>query len=95
MIVCVTVLIAFNYTYQEGWGWASLSDDFESIVDSYFEELIRGWADSPSLVVRASQLEARFLDIPGVIDVQNTTINGSGSNLVLSDRIPVRGAVNG
>ena len=54
------------------------------------------WADSAHLVVRISQMETRLLGVPGVVDIQDTRINGSGSNLILGQyEIPVFGSVSG
>jgi uncharacterized phage protein gp47/JayE len=45
--------------------------------------------------VRTAQLESRILEVPGVLDISNTTINGLSNNLVLEgSQIPVRGDVS-
>ena len=42
------------------------------------------------MVVRISQIEARLLEIEGIIDVQGTKLNGSSTNLYLTDeQVPV------
>ena len=65
-------------------------------MKAYLLELRKSWADSPYLVVRISQIETRILNTPGVIDIQNTAINGTDSNLNLGMyEIPVFGGVSG
>ena len=68
----------------------------DEAVSEYLLELRRAWADRPYLVVRISQIEARILNIPGIVDIQDTLINGEGNNLTLSGfEIPVYGGVSG
>ena len=88
--------ITFSITYQEGYYFEDIKSYITGMIDSYFLELRKTWADSDSLIVRISQLESRLLNITGVLDVTGTTINGSASNFALStDAIPVRGDVVG
>lgn len=89
------VNIATTITYQEGWDWAELEPAANDMLDDYFQELAKTWADSDSLIVRISQIESRFLDLEGVVDIQNTSLNGQQQNLTLgADNIPKRGTVN-
>jgi len=90
-----TVDIVTEVTYQEGWDWNDVKPYAEAAVDSYFKELSQSWADNDFLIVRISQIEIRFLDLPGVVDIANTTLNGVAQNLTLgADEIPVRGDVH-
>lgn len=92
----VTVNIETNITYQDGWDWESSKNYILTAVDNYFKDLAKQWKDSDNLTVRISQLESKLLDCAGVVDVADTTINGSASNLTLGGAdIPVRGTVNG
>ena len=91
-----TIGITANITYQEGWNWESAKSYILNAIDQYFYELSTEWDEHDNLIVRISQLESRILDCPGVIDVADTTFNGSATNLSLNaDEIPVRGIVNG
>lgn len=90
-----TVTIRSDLTFEEGYGWENLRESLEEAVSDYLLELRRAWADSPYLIVRISQIDNRLLGIPGVLDVQNTSINGSESNLSLEGfEIPVLGGVS-
>lgn len=92
----VPVDISMELTLQEGWGWADVSGYVDSCVEGYLGELRRQWAGSDGLTVRISQLEARILDLAGVVDVVGTALNGKAANLLVgADEIPVKGEVNG
>ena len=91
-----TVDIETNISYNTGWTWDDLKDYVEKTIDEYFKELSKNWADNANLIVRISQLETRFLNVAGVLDISNTKINGLEQNLVLDENcIPVRGDVIG
>lgn len=89
-----TVNITTEITYQDGWSWEAIKPYVEAAIDSYFTDLASEWAASDTLVVRISQIETRLLDLTGVLDIANTTLNGAAANLTLgADNIPVRGTV--
>lgn len=92
----VSVDINMNITLQESWKWEDVSDYVDACVEEYLDELRRMWADSDSLIVRISQLEARILDLAGIVDIGETTLNGIAANLAIgADEIPVKGAIHG
>lgn len=86
------VNITTNITYQSGWSYQDCKTNIENAIDSYYKELNKTWADNDNLVVRISQIETRLLGIEGILDIGDTTLNNSASNLILeADFIPVRG----
>jgi uncharacterized phage protein gp47/JayE len=88
--------IAANITYQEGWIWEDVKSYVEGKLDEYLLELKKGWADTNNIIVRVSQIETHLLDVPGIIDIANTSINGLEENLIVApNMIPVRGVING
>lgn len=90
-----TVDIHLNITFQTGWDWNAINGYVEDVIDSYFKELAGLWQDSNVLVVRVSQIETRILNLEGVLDVQNTTLNNVQSNLILdANTIPKKGMVS-
>lgn len=91
-----TVDFIFTITYETGYTFETLRESIESAVDSYFLQLRQKWAKSDNIVVRVSQLESLLLGLEGIIDIENTRINGTAGNLVLgAEQIPVRGDING
>ena len=92
-----SVDMGLHLTFETGWDWASARSYVEKAVDTYFLELSQSWADTEEgIVVRVSALESRILALPGVVDVEGTTLNGTAKNLQLgADQIPKRGVVSG
>lgn len=90
------VNITTNITYQNGWNYEECKPNIESVIDTYYKELNKTWADSDNLVIRISQIETRLLGVEGILDIADTTLNGSNSNLIIgADYIPVRGDFSG
>lgn len=72
----------------------SILTEIRAQFTEYFAELRKKWENSEYLTVRISHLESRVLDIDGVIDVQNSKINGNSGNYILdSDAIPILGEI--
>jgi len=81
-------------TLQTGYTWDDVKPIVETAINDYFAELRGEWADSETLVVRISQIEVRILAITGIVDVQNTKLNGQQQNIELGPyEIPVLGEV--
>ena len=88
--------IVTEITYQDGWDWTSSGKYIETAIDEYFVSLAKSWDDSENLIVRISGIEQKILTCAGVLDVQNTVLNGLAGNFQLGKyEIPVRGDVNG
>lgn len=86
--------IETNLTFQEGYTWPDVKPGIENVINEYFAEMRRTWADAITLIIRISQIETRALNVTGILDIQNTKINGVQQNLVLdADQIPVLGEV--
>ena len=89
-----TINLSFTLTLETGTTYDAISGQIETALQAYYNGLIDSWADADALVVRISQIESRILDVPGVVDITGTTINGSAENLVLSSvAIPIMGTV--
>lgn len=90
------IAITTNITFATGWGWSSAQSQVESAVKMYFAELAKVWADSATTVVRISQIETHLLALDCVVDVEDTTINGSVKNIELAaDEIPRLDSIGG
>ncbi len=93
-VQAVEIFVAVKITFDTGFGWSNLQNEIENIISDYLLELRETWADSSRLVVRVSRIESRVLDLEGVIDIQDTALNGAQSNLILSKfEVPVFGGV--
>ena len=93
--VQVTVIVKTNITFDTGYGWDNLQNSIDAVISDYLLELRKSWADVAFLVVRISQIETRLLGIKGIVDVENTKINGASENLTLEKyEVPVFGGAS-
>lgn len=91
----VTVTLKTKITFDTGYSWSNLQNSIDTAVQDYLLELRKGWADTAYLVVRISQIETRLLSIKGIVDIENTKINGSTDNLILGKyEVPVFGGAS-
>ena len=91
----VDLNITTTITFQEGYTFEGQKTAVEDAIKAYLLEIRRIWADEDASVVRISQIETRILNLPGVVDVTNTQINGAASNLVLGAyEVPMLGGVS-
>ena len=90
-----TVNLSFSLYYQRDWNWEAVEPYVVQIINDYFTELAKSWADQEeALVVRISQVESRLLGITGILDIANTKINAKAANCTLAlDHIPVLGKI--
>jgi len=90
----VTINVKPQITLQTGYTWDEVKLTVEAAINDYFKELRSEWAESNSLIIRISQIEIRILNIAGIVDVQNTKLNGQQQNIELGPyEIPVLGEV--
>lgn len=88
------VNVGLNIEYQEGYSFRDLKGPIEKAVEEYLAKLRQSWAKGNSLIVRISQIEYRLLEIGGIFDLRDTTLNGQEENIVIDyDSIPVRGEI--
>lgn len=86
--------IGLTLVLQAGYVLDDIKLQIESAIDDYFEELNRKWEDNKNIIVRISQIETRILDIPVVVDIYGTTLNGFDKNLIVNkDSLVVRGGI--
>ena len=92
----MTVSVRSSLTFDTGYGWDNLQASLEAAVSDYLFEIRKEWSDTDHLVVRISHIDTRLLSVDGVVDVQDTTVNGVDGNLILGRyEIPVFGGVSG
>lgn len=95
-VTATAVNLSTTITYQEGWTWLDIEPYVNEVVDNYFLELAEIWDIESALIVRISQIETRLLNLTGIIDIADTTINSVASNLTLDpNSVPVRGVISG
>ena len=88
------IAVETTISYESGWSWESSGGYILAAIDDYFKELAKTWDENINLVVRVSQIESRILNCAGVLDIQDTTINGVTNYIQLeTNQIPTRGSV--
>lgn len=89
--VAKNITVSATFTLESGVDPTDIQDSVNNIVDNYFKSLSNSWDKEDNLIARISQLETRLLGVAGVLDITNTKMNNSSSNLSLqSNEIPVR-----
>ena len=82
-------------TFEEGHNWSNTKAAIAEAVDAYFLELRKNWSETSQTIVRVSQIENRILGVDGVVDVTGTKLNGTASNMTLTEFcIPKLGGVS-
>ena len=73
---------------------ATVKNLIEGVIQKYLLEIRKTWEDSNILTIRISQIEALMLNVEGVLDIANTTVNGQGSNIEIEQEyIPILGTL--
>jgi len=88
----VTVSLSTALVLRPDTGLEQVRTEIEEAFAGYLLEMRKGWADDENIVVRISQIEARILDIYGIVDISATYLNGKAANLTLTEEeIPMPG----
>lgn len=83
-----TLLLDTGYTPE------SVLPEVQAKIEAYLDELRKSWQDINHIIVRVALIDARILDVPGVLDVTGTKINGVDANATMADdEVPVLGQV--
>lgn len=89
-----TVKIEAKITVDTGYTWEDLLASVQEKVDNYFLELAKSWENENYTTVRILKVNAAIASVEGIVDVQNTALNGKEENLLLDpNAIPVRGVI--
>lgn len=91
----VPINVKATFGFNEGYSFNSLKTTIQNVISEYLLDLRKNWANQTSTIVRISQIETKILQIEGIVDIQNTKINGSASNLTLTEyQVPTFGGVS-
>lgn len=90
--------VSCRLTLNAGYTWSQIESKAQEAVEEYLLELRKEWEETwmsgSSLVIRVSQIENRLLNLDGVLDIADTTINGVEDNVTLTiEELPVLGGV--
>lgn len=91
-----TVNITANFTFKDdSYNLEYCLSNIQTTIDNYFDELNQTWEDKDNLIIRIADIISILMDVEGIIDVQNVTLNGFENNLTIDeDALVVRGTIN-
>lgn len=90
----VEINLNTTITLVEAYSNETIKTQIEEVLENYFEELRKTWEEVNNLIVRISQIEARILNLSGVLDIQDTKLNNGTSNVELEvNEVPIIGEV--
>ena len=95
-VVETAINIETTVTLQDGLTPSMVENTIKAQIEAYLLDLRKQWADKDTLplIVRVAQIDANIINLDGIIDVDQTTLNGSDDNVVLSyEKVPVLGEV--
>lgn len=93
-VQAVSIDITTTVTLEEGMTVGQVQEPIEEAIEAYLLGLRKNWVNEPQLVVRVALIEAAILGVSGIIDIANTTLNGSAENVTLGEEeIPTMGTV--
>lgn len=93
----VGVDVETTIAFSDGYSIETSGEAIREAIGGYLDSLSKTWAsgsDEDFIHVYISRLESAVLDVPGVIDISGTTINGEAHNIDLAtSQIPAVGEV--
>ncbi|MFR4462954.1 MAG: hypothetical protein ACLT63_20385, partial [Bacteroides xylanisolvens] len=83
--------------YMSGYSWSSVGAAVKEKIAEYLKSIAMEWKngnETTKSTIYISKLQAAVLDVDGVVDIAETTLNSSRANLVLDwNQIPILGEV--
>lgn len=101
LVTCVgadgeTVNITADFTFiDETYYLENCLGNMQTAIDEYFLQLNQDWENLSKITVRVADIISIFMDVEGVLDVQNVKLNGLPNNLIVDkDALVIRGTIN-
>lgn len=93
-VTALAINVSTTVTLEAGTTAGQVQGPIEDAISDYLLGLRKSWATQDQIIVRVALIEAAILNVPGVIDVANTTLNGSPANITLgAAEVPSPGTV--
>lgn len=90
----VIINITAHVIFENGYTFNNISSQVFNLIDEYMKELRKTWENEENIVIRKSYIDTKFLQIKGVLDIADVSINNTSGNFVLSKyQIPILGGV--
>lgn len=89
------IQLTVNITTTESANIDLVKQQISQEVNDYLLKLRESWENEKNIIIRISQIEARIMNIQSILDINNTTLNSSISNIELHEmEIPILKEVN-
>ncbi|BDR86142.1 baseplate J/gp47 family protein [Clostridium tetani] len=86
----VDISINTNLVLNKDITIGQVQQDIENTIKEYLLNLRKRWHEEDNIIVRISQIEARILNVEGIADLFNTSINGKKENLTIGpEEVPI------
>lgn len=89
----VAVDISMQLFYTQGYAWENLREEVTKVIEIYMLELRKSWQKTANITVRASQIISRVIDIEGIEDITDVTVQGNESETLTLSQIPILGVI--
>lgn len=90
-----TININTTVELKLGFSIEDIRGYINTTINNYLKELNQSWQDEEYLIIRLAKVEALILEVNGVVDIRDTTINNNASNLSLDkNNICKAGVIN-
>lgn len=90
----IMINLETSLTLDDGLEIENVSGQIEQTFKEYLADVAKRWEDISRLTIVISQIEARILQIEGILDIYDTTLNGLTQNLVLGEfELPKKGSI--
>ncbi len=92
--VGVAINVSTKITFASDYVFEDLKSTIKEVLEEYILSIRKKWDKDKNSIVRVAQIESIILNVEGVIDIENTSINGSTKNIVLNENeVPILGGV--
>lgn len=86
--------VGINVMLASGYSQETVSESIKETIGEYIRTIRGSWEKNETLTIRIAHIDSRVLNVDGVLDVGETTINGTQSNIIVSsEHVPVLGEV--
>ena len=84
------ISIKTNIQFKSGYNWGRVQEEAEEALEKYFLSRAKEWDDLDSILLRVTAIEGALLDVDGIVDIWDTTVNDDPHTCtLLFNEIPV------
>ena len=93
-VTALTVDVSASFTFDDGYSFSILETALKKAVNDYITQQAATWQNSGAIVIRVAVVESALLNVTGVLDIDDVTLNGDDENLTTTAyQVPVFGTL--